>query len=116
MQLTVGTKWGGFCGAEVVGVSEVKIGGGSWKCLKVVACGQHFKTDDGSPATFAEWYIAEEGRTVFFRRYNGPGYARPDQPRSFESLAGTVEVQFKGITFRHSYDCIPDIALKKVFN
>jgi hypothetical protein len=25
-------------------------------------------------------------------------------------------VQFKGITFRHSYDCIPDIALKKVFN
>lgn len=111
MRLEVGLKWGGFAGGEVVGVSEVHINQGSWKCLKIVHVGQHFKNPDNTPATYAEWYVAENGRTVFFRRYNGPGYAKPESPRSFESLAGNLEVEFQGITFRHSYDCIPDIAL-----
>ncbi len=111
MKLRVGMQWEGFVGGEVVGVSRVRVGQRSWRCLKVVSGGQHFKTDDGSPASYAEWYVADTGRTVFFRRYNGPGYAAPGSPRSFESLAGEREVQFQGITFRHSYDCLPDIAL-----
>ena len=115
MKLEVGSKWGGFAGGGVVGVSEVSIDQRSWRCLKVAFAAQHFKNPDGAPAAYAEWYVAETGRTVFFRRYNGQGYAKPESPRSFESLAGNLEVEFQGITFRHSYDCIPDIALEKVF-
>lgn len=115
MNLEVGTKWSGFVSGEVVGVSDVKIDERSWRCLKVVTGGQHFKTKDGSPAAYAEWYVAETGRTVFFRRYNGPGYAKPGQFRSFESLEGNLDVEYQGITFRHSYDCMPDVSLEKVF-
>jgi hypothetical protein len=112
MDLTVGTKWGGFCGGEVTGVARVTIGVNSWRCLKVSNGGcQHYKTVDGSPAAWAEWYVAETGRTVFFRRYNGEGYADPDRPRSFESLEGATEIEFGGKVFRHSYDCVPDVAL-----
>ncbi len=47
----------------------------------------------------AEWYVAESGRTVFFRRYNGVGFKKdPADPTSFESLAGNLEVEFEGKT------------------
>jgi hypothetical protein len=111
MRLEVGKEWGGFLGGEVVGVSHVEIGERSWRCLKVVHAGQQRKTKDGSPATYAEWYVADNGRTVLFRRYNGPGYAAPDELRSFESLEGEEEVEYAGITFRHSYNCLSDISL-----
>jgi RNA polymerase sigma factor (sigma-70 family) len=104
MRLKVGLKWEGFMGGEVVGVSRVAVGQLSWKC-------QHFKTADASPASYAEWYIAETGRTLFFRRYNGPGYAASGSPRSFESLAGAKEIESHGVAFRHSYDCLSDVAL-----
>ncbi|MBI2850270.1 MAG: sigma-70 family RNA polymerase sigma factor [Chloroflexi bacterium] len=107
MKLKVGSKWG-KSGTEVVGVSEVTIGGHLWKCLKVAGVSQTSKI-------YAEWYVAETGRTVFFRRYNAAGWRKPERHGSFESLAGNLEVEFQGITFRHWYDCIPDFALEKVF-
>jgi len=115
MKLKVGSKWDGFAGGEVVGVSVVTIGRHSWKCLKAATVAQHFKNPDGAPAVYAEWYVAETGRTIFFRRYNGPGYAKPGSSGNFESLAGNFEVEFHGIRFRHWYDCIPDIALAEQF-
>jgi hypothetical protein len=39
----------------------------------------------------------------------------PYSPRSFESLNGNLEVELGVKAFRHSYDCLPDIALEKVF-
>ncbi|MHC4591224.1 MAG: RNA polymerase sigma factor [Planctomycetota bacterium] len=111
MRLTVGVEWGGFCAGRVVGVSQVAIADRKWRCLKVMDTAQNYKTPDGSPAVYAEWYVAETERTVFFRRYNGPGYQPPERPSSFESLEGNLEVECDGVTFRHYYDCIPDIAL-----
>ena len=93
---------------EVIGVSKVTIASRSWKCLKVAGVSPDSKT-------YFEWYVAETGRTVFFRRYNAPGWREreSERPGSFESLAGQLEVELQGITFRHWYDCIPDIALEK---
>ena len=110
MKLSIGAQWDAFIKGDVVGVSQVTIGERTWKCLKVVS-------GKAEPArTYAEWYVAETSRTVFFRRYNGPEYRKtPDQAHSFESLAGNMEVVIKGKTFRHFYDCIPDIALEKTF-
>ena len=113
MRLSVGMQWGGFCGGDIVGVSKVTIGDHTWKCLKMRGAAQPYETPGESPGVYAECYVAEEGRTVFFRRFNAPGYREPDRYGSFESLAGQVEVEFKGITFRHWYDCIPDIAMEK---
>ena len=111
MNLKVGTKWGGVWGAEVVGVSDVSVGGRSWRCLRVIQATQEWKRPDRVPTVYAEWYVAETGRTVFFRRYNGPGWRVAGKAGSFESLAGGKEVEHQGITYRHWYDCIPDIAL-----
>jgi hypothetical protein len=111
MNLRVGLKWPGFAGGNVVGVSRVAIGERSWRCLKVITVAQHYRVADRSPSVYAEWYVGETGRTVLFRRFNGPGYRRAPEPTSFESLAGSPEVEHEGITFRHAYDCIPDVAL-----
>ena len=107
MKLKVGLKWGKSV-TEVTGVSKVTIARHSWKCLKVATVSQESKV-------YAEWYVAETGRTIFFRRYNALGWRKPEDHGSFESLAGNLEVLFRGITFRHWYDCIPDIALEKAF-
>jgi hypothetical protein len=102
MRLKVGVKW--KPATEVIGVSKVVIAGHSWQCLKVA-------TFDKS--VYAEWYIAQTGRTVLFRRYNGPGWRLPENPSSFESLAGRPEIKYHGITFRHWSDSIPHTALEK---
>jgi RNA polymerase sigma factor (sigma-70 family) len=107
MKLRVGSKWSKSA-TEVIGVSKVTIDGHSWKCLKVATVSQESKV-------YAEWYVAETGRTIFFRRYNASGWRKLEAHGSFESLAGNPEVKFRGITFRHWYDCIPDIALEKAF-
>ena len=111
MELSVGTKWAGFGGGEAVGVSRVSIGERDWTCLKLRGGGQRFKNPDGAPAVYSEWYVAESGRTVFFRRYNGRGFREPSAPTSFESLEGSLEAEYEGLAFRHAYDCISDIAL-----
>ena len=116
VRLTIGTKWASGDGHnEVVGVSQVAIGDRSWKCLRILSPCQYGKTGGRLPAALAEWYVPDTGRTVFFRRYNGHGYAPPETHRSFESLTGNLEIEFEGRPFRHSYDCIPDIALEKAF-
>lgn len=60
----------------------------------------------------AEWYVAESGRAILFRRYNSPGWRKPGANGSFESLTGNLEVEYERHWFRHWYDCIPDHALE----
>jgi RNA polymerase sigma factor (sigma-70 family) len=111
MRLSIGVKRRGYEPNEVTGVCRVRVGEREWKCLKVVTAAQSSKSRTGEPAVYAEWYVAKTGRTVFFRRYNGPGWAKHTSPSSFESLKGAPEVRHHGIPYRHWYDCIPDIAL-----
>jgi RNA polymerase sigma factor (sigma-70 family) len=104
MKLKPGLKWANSK-TEVTGVSIVTINERSWKCLKVVSVTQ-------KPEVLAEWYVAENGRTVFFRRYNSPGWKSSAGEYNFESLAGNIEVEHNDITYRHWYDCIPDFTFE----
>ncbi len=115
MNLGIGPSPKGYEQHEITGVSRVTVGDRSWTCLKVVMADQRCKSPKRAPTILAEWYVAKNGRTVFFRRYNGPHFTSPDKPTSFESLKGNLEVRWHGVTFRHAYDCIPDIALGKPF-
>jgi hypothetical protein len=111
MTLHVGLTWGKRERVRVLGVSRVRIGERTWKCLKV----SDQVTEGGDePTVLTEWYVAESGRTVFFRRYNAPGWREPEQPGSYEALKGNLEVEYEGVRYRHWYDCIPDHALERV--
>jgi hypothetical protein len=111
MYLRVGQTWGTADKGQVTDVSRVTIGERSWRCLKVVYLSEQGK-DGGRPLVLAEWFVADTGRTVLFRRYNASGWREPVRVGSFESLAGNREVTFEGVRYRHWYDCIPDHALE----
>ncbi len=113
MILKTGIKSKSMNSGQVMGVSRVTINGKTWKCLKVAAPGQHFKDPKKKPTVYAEWYINTKGRTIFFRRYNGPNYTHKDKPTSFESLKGQLEIEFEGRKFRHVYDTMPDIVFEE---
>ena len=85
---------------EVFGAARIFIGPKSYRCLKVLWA---FK--DQEKPTMAEYYIADTGRTVYFRRYNGSGWG------NYDDLVGHPEVEFEGVIWRHWYDCLPDHAL-----
>jgi RNA polymerase sigma factor (sigma-70 family) len=108
--LRVGMSWGEADKGQVVGLSQVTVGERSWRCLKVAYLSDQGK-GGGRPLILAEWYVADTGRTVLFRRYNALGWREPGRPGSFEALEGNLEVTCEGVRFRHWYDCIPDHAL-----
>lgn len=112
MKLKIGAHKKG-CEEKVIGVSNVTINGKANKCLKVAWTGHQSRSSSGIPTVYAEWYVAQNGRTCLFRRYNGKEYAKPEKPSSFESLAGNLEITYQGVIFRHWYDCIPDIKMQK---
>jgi RNA polymerase sigma factor (sigma-70 family) len=109
--LRVGLAWGEGETYEVTGVSRVTIEEHTWDCLKIAHLTAHDRSPDGTPTVLAEWYVSQAGRTVFFRRYNGPGWREPERSGSYEGLEGNLEIVYKGARFRHWYDCIPDHAL-----
>ena len=114
MTLEVGQKWGEEAErAHVVGVSRVTVADQVWRCLKVAMVSSQGRETAGVPTILAEWYVAEHGRTIFFRRYNAPGWREAGAPGSFEALEGNLEVAYEGVRFRHWYDCIPDHALDR---
>jgi len=113
MTLEAGQAWGaGTERTRVSGVARVTIGGHTWTCLKVSTTSAQGQETGSVPTILAEWYVAEHGRTVFFRRYNGPGWRKAGAKGSFESLEGNLEVEYEARRFRHWYDCIPDHALE----
>jgi hypothetical protein len=111
MTLEVGQEWGETERTHVVGVSQVSIDAHAWTCLKVALVSAQGQEPSDVPTILAEWYVADSERTVFFRRYNGPGWREPGAPGSFEALEGNIEIEYEGRLFRHWYDCIPDHAL-----
>jgi hypothetical protein len=85
---------------EVAGAAQVSIGCKNYRCLKVVrTC---WKGDE--PATLAMYYVADTGRTVFFRRYDGKSFW------NYPNLEGKPTIQHQGAEWRYFYDCIPDHA------
>ncbi|MDD5677094.1 MAG: sigma-70 family RNA polymerase sigma factor [Kiritimatiellae bacterium] len=113
VKLKIGASKKGCELNEVVGVSKVTIQGRAYKCLKVVWTGHQSRSSSRIPTVYAEWYVAKNGRTILFRRYNGKEYTKPEKTGSFESLSGNSEVIYKGVSFRHWYDCIPDIIFEE---
>jgi hypothetical protein len=85
---------------EVTGAAQVSISTKSYRCLKVLWAIYH-----ADQPCLAEFYVADTGRTVFFRRYDGPESFR------YDKLAGHPTVEFEGKVWRHFYDSIPSHAL-----
>ncbi len=88
------------------------IGPKEYRCLKVmnsysnVACHSEHERRTSGPESLAEYYVANTGRTVYFRRYDGPA-----SPRYSERLKDNPTIEHAGTTWRHFYNCLPDHAL-----
>jgi len=115
--LRMGDSWEGHevfrCGSEVRGAGqrhhgvvdgcfEVALPAARWLCLRETLW---ILDVDGRGLTLAELYVAENGRSVYWRRFNGPAYHNYDQ------LETTPRREHAGITWRLYYDCLPDISL-----
>jgi hypothetical protein len=59
----------------------------------------------GAGLVLAELYVAENGRSVYWRRFNGPAY------HNYQQLDTTPRREEAGIMWRLYYDCLPDISL-----
>jgi len=118
LRLKQGLRWTGHeiyrCGPEERGVGEVNHGlvDGPFEvtvparkrlCLRETWWG--FKPD-GKGHTLAELYVAENGRSIYFRRFNGPAW------RNYQELAGCPEREHDGVVWRLWYECVPDISLR----
>jgi hypothetical protein len=86
----------------VDGPFEVSLPTGKMLCLR--ENWSSFKPD-GAGHIMAELYVAKNGRSVFFRRFNGPAWHNYDQ------LTTTPVRDHAGVTWRLWYECIPDISL-----
>ena len=119
LRLQVGRSWTGHeitrCGPEqrgegqmqhfaVDGYFEVAVPVGSTLCLR-----ETFYTVEanGAGLTLAELYVAENGRSVYWRRFNGPAY------HNYQQLETTPRRDHAGIAWRLYYDCLPDISLAR---
>jgi len=117
LRLKTGLAWTGHevyrCGSEERGVGEahhgmvdgpfeVSLPTGKMLCLR--ENWSSFKPD-GAGHIMAELYVAKNGRSVFFRRFNGPAWHNYDQ------LTTTPVRDHAGVTWRLWYECIPDISL-----
>jgi len=91
---------------EVTGVAEVRIGDRKFRCLRCLWVPDPARRGEQERLQAAEWYIDQEGRCVFFRRYNGRGW------HNLEKLKECPKLEHEGEAFYLWYDCIPDYVLK----
>jgi len=119
LRLRPGLRWEGHeiyrCGAEEEGVGDRSCGAVEGPFGVTVPAATHLclreswwtYRADGTPNTMAEVYVAESGRSIYFRRFNGPAW------RNYEELgkAGVPEREFEGVVWRLWYECLPEIAL-----
>jgi hypothetical protein len=118
LRLKVGDRWEGHeiyrCGPEQSGVGEVQhavvdgpfeveLPAGKTLCLRK---SWWTLNATGIPRHMAELYVADSGRSVYFRRFNGPAW------RNYADLAGNPEREFEGVRWRLWYECLPDISLR----
>ena len=87
---------------EVVGAARVMVGPKAYRCLKVM---NSFSSPQGRES-LAEYYVSDTGRTIYFRRYDGPASSRYS-----ERLKDKPTLEYNGVTWRHFYNCLPDHAL-----
>jgi len=119
LRLKLGLSWTGHevyrCGSEERGAGEVhhglvdgpfavSVGAGRMLCLRenLWSFGS-----DGTGHVLAELYVAENGRSIYFRRFNGPAW------RNYGELAGCPERDHDGVRWRLWYECLPDISLRR---
>lgn len=117
LRLRLGQSWTGHevarCGPKqrgeghvqhyaVDGCFDVTVPAGKRLCLR-----ETFYTleADGAGLALAELYVAENGRSVYWRRFNGPAY------HNYQQLTDTPRREHAGIDWRLYYDCLPDISL-----
>lgn len=81
---------------EVMNTATVSIGPKVYRCLRV-----YWTAEDA----MLEYYVADTGRTVYLRRFNGPDATK------YEELEGNPEIIRGDIVWRHWYDCLPEHAL-----
>ena len=87
---------------EVVGAARVMVGPKAYRCLKVM---NSYANAQGRES-LAEYYVSDTGRTIYFRRYDGPASSRYS-----ERLKDKPTLEYNGVTWRHFYNCLPDHAL-----
>jgi hypothetical protein len=87
---------------EVAGAVQIIIGSKPYKALRVYCA----YTNGAGAESLAEYYVADTGRTIYFRRYDGPASSRYDA-----DLKSHHVLNHRGIPWRHFYDSIPDHAL-----
>jgi hypothetical protein len=85
---------------EVIGAATVSIGPKPYRCLRA-----HWRAHAVDGDTFAEYFVADTGRTIYFRRFNGPSY------HIYGELEGNAEIRHGDVVWRHWYDCLPDHVL-----
>ncbi len=119
LRMRVGLTWEGHelyrCGEEVEGEGQVNrsvIDGPFEVTLPsgpVLALRETLSifAPDGRGSSFGEIYVADTGRTVYFRRFNGPAW------RNYNALdaAGVPAREHEGVTWRLWYECLPEHAL-----
>ena len=97
------------------GLWNVTVGGLTYECLRTLTLGYRGQRKGQQPAELAlryyllaDCYINMSGRTVLFRRYNGPAWLK-ERDSSVSALAarGCPELRYNGVEFRLWYDCIP---------
>ncbi len=86
----------------VDGCFEVSVPAGSMLCLRETL---YIVDTGGAGLVLAELYVAENGRSVYWRRFNGPAY------HNYQQLDTTPRREEAGIMWRLYYDCLPDISL-----
>ena len=88
----------------VDGCFEVSLPAGRKLCLRETLC---VMEADGRGLTMAELYVADSGRSLYWRRFNGPAYHNYDQ------LMDTPTREHASTLWRLYYDCLPDISLAR---
>lgn len=103
----------------VGGVWNVQVGDCTYECLRALTLSFRGRREGRTPAqlaakyrTLVEYYINMGGRSVLFRRYNGPAWY-PDSQSSLEALysKGCPALLYNGVEFCLWYDCVPLHAL-----
>jgi hypothetical protein len=87
----------------VDGPFEVELPAGSMLCLRET---YWVRDPSGTGRILAELYVAQSGRSVYFRRFNGPAW------RNYGELASNPEREHEGVAWRLWYECLPEIALR----
>ena len=106
----------------VAGTWNVRIGEHAYECLRTLKLGYKGRREGSTPSALAgkyemlaDSYVNMAGRTVLFRRYNGPAWKAKNWPStSVDDLAqkGCPQLCYNGVEFRLWYDCIPLHALQ----